>query len=140
MPFSTESTNTAATTNTVSVLSMVLPSTLSQNPVITPTHQDIIPVSITVPITTTAPQSNVIITELPSDTVDKIGGSDDASRKLSNVTTNSLQEPIIERKSSLDSRPLGSPRLNTAKLKENASAPSTLTKIKPEQKTGEVYV
>lgn len=96
--------------------------------------------------------SNIIITELPADIPDgmiKINHSNsprlppkdkNLSGSSQNLTVPSHDHIIPERKSSLNSKATNSPVLTPGKLKEIASAPSTLTKAKTEAKGGEVYV
>lgn len=94
----------------------------------------------------THPQSNVIITEVFSDKED--GDENDSSAELAlppamnrrNSMSTSVAKEFISRKVSEGSQSVDSPSLPKRNQPVTSSAPSTLTKSKPEPKTGEVYV
>lgn len=128
---------------------MVLPTTTHHAGVSTGEFPRSLPNDVITYPSTTTTHSNIIITELPADIPD--GMTHDHSPRLlqknhqhsrsnQNLALPTPDHMIPERKSSLNAKPTSSPVLTPGKLKEIASAPSTLTKAKTEAKGGEVYV
>lgn len=163
LPISTS--NGAASTNNITVGSMVFPLGQSMNSV--SQSQGVIPVTIaTVPVSlanyttdhlitaTSSPQtsqhrSNVVITEVTSDR-DSQEENDSAGEmqfppamnRRNSMSTAALManKEFISRQVSDASKSSDSPSLPKRNQPITSSAPSTLTKTKAEQKTGEVYV
>lgn len=127
------------TMNTVTTTQGVLPVTFATVPVSLANYT-------TAPLVPTPQQSNVIITEVFSDKEDP--DENDSSAELSippvmnrrNSMSTSAAKQIISRKVSEGSQSIDSPNLPKRNQPVTTSAPSTLTKSKPESKTGEVYV
>lgn len=138
IPTVTSSGGFAEFTNTPSMMRVTLFPTVTNGT--SPSHE--VSVSIqTVPLhsTLTTP-TNVVITELPAsesmdDEVDAIKG-----RPLSRQSSSLSAAPHIGRERTISDSSNKSPVVGRQNLLRNSSAPSTLQKTSPEQKTGEVYV
>lgn len=135
IPTVTSSGGFAEFTNTPSMMRVTLFPTATNGT--SPSHE--VSVSIqTVPLSSSTP-SNVVITEIPSDTiddeVDAIKG-----RPLSRQSSSLSAAPHIGRVRTTSDSSNKSPVAGRQNLLRNSSAPSTLKKTSPEQKTGEVYV
>lgn len=102
-----------------------------------PSHE--VSVSIqTMPINTSTP-SSVVITEIPSESVDdEVDGI--RGRPLSRQSSSLSAAPNIGRQRTMSDSSNKSPVPGRLNLLGNLSAPSTLKKSSPEEKTGEVYV
>lgn len=139
MPTVTTTGSFAEITNTPSMMRVTLFPKVTNGTA--PSHE--VSVSIqTMPInsaaTPTTP-SNVVITEIPAeamdDEVDAVRG-----RPLSRQSSSLSAAPYIGRVRTVSDASNKSPLPGRQNLLGNSSAPSTLTKSKAEQKTGEVYV
>lgn len=151
-----------SSTNSIPVGSMVFPLDATMNNVAQ--TQGVLPVTITtVPVSLASyttesksgsphqnsQHSSVVITELLSDrdSQDENESSSEMPMPLSMARRNSLSstamnasKELISRKVSDGSKSTDSPSLPKRNQPITSSAPSTLTKSKSEQKTGEVYV
>lgn len=140
IPTVTSSGGFAEITNTPSMMRVTLFPNVSNGT--SPSHE--VSVSIqTMPLnatpSTASSPSNVIITEIPSesmdDEVDAIRG-----RPLSRQSSSLSAAPHIGRVRTISDSSNRSPVPHRQNLLGISSAPSTLKKANPEEKTGEVYV
>lgn len=134
LPTVTSSGSFAEITNTPSMMRVTLFPKVSNGT--SPSHE--VSVSIQTMPTSTTP-SNVIITEIPpesiDDEVDAVKG-----RPLSRQSSSLSVAPQIGRVRTISDASNKSPLAGRQHLLGNSSAPSTLKKTNSEQKTGEVYV
>lgn len=138
LPTVTSSSGFAEITNTPSMMRVTLFPKVANGT--SPSHE--VSVSIQgMPLISPSPSaSNVIITEIPSDSiiddeVDAIKG-----RPLSRQSSSLSAAPYVGRARTISDSSNKSPVPGRDNLLGNLSAPSTLKKTNPEQKTGEVYV
>lgn len=138
IPTVTSSGGFAEITNTPSMMRVTLFPKVTNGT--SPSHE--VSVSIqTMPIPTTSPATptNVVITEIPSDTMeDEVDGI--RGRPLSRQSSSLSAAPHVGRMRTISDASNKSPVPGRQNNLGNASAPSTLKKSTPEQKTGEVYV
>ncbi|KAG4076584.1 hypothetical protein HA402_001871 [Bradysia odoriphaga] len=137
IPTVTSSSSFAEITNTPSMMRVTLFPKVTNGT--SPSHE--VSVSIqTMPVNSSpSTPSNVIITEIPSDTMDdEVDGI--RGRPLSRQSSSLSAAPHVGRMRTISDASNKSPVPGRQNVLGNSSAPSTLKKSTPEQKTGEVYV